>query len=291
MTTFLALFTTTLATLAAASPLHNKRMTEIDGYYNPTEGGGRWLTLARNTYPEGLGEPINVVVSADSDPLLMTDTGFFDWSFSINFSGECLGQSDGAKQAANLGGGRGFLNQTILLRENFGDTVLGTCKETIDGGQHYRVWRQNGSLADSGAWFLAASSEGDLASQHMILPNGYDTGRDAVVERATIEGGTKSPLTNRTFVTTVANASGPGYFGNVSIDQINHGVATDGIVAILTVKVTSNGSIPDQVIGPQGVVKGQTLGTSSSSAALSSIVSMQVIAISLFSLFAFGILI
>ncbi|GAA5989414.1 hypothetical protein JCM5350_000695 [Sporobolomyces pararoseus] len=290
-TTFLALFTTTLAALASASPLHNKRMTEIDGYYNPTEGGGRWLTLARNTYPEGLGEPINVVVSADSDPLLMTDTGFFDWSFSINFSGECLGQSDGAKQAANLGGGRGFLNQTILLRENFGDTVLGTCKETIDGGQHYRVWRQNGSLADSGAWFLAASSEGDLASQHMILPNGYDTGRDAVVERATIEGGTKSPLTNRTFVTTVANASGPAYFGNVSIDEINHGVATDGIVAILTVKVTSNGSIPDQVIGPQGVVKGQTLGTSSSGASLSSLVSMQVIAISLFSLFAFGLLI
>lgn len=26
--------------------------------------------------------------------------------------------------------------------------------------------------ADSGAWFLAASTEGDLASQHMIQPNG-----------------------------------------------------------------------------------------------------------------------
>lgn len=38
----------------------------------------------------------------------MTDTGFFDWGFSIDFSGECLGQSDGAKQAANLGDGLGF---------------------------------------------------------------------------------------------------------------------------------------------------------------------------------------
>jgi hypothetical protein len=37
------------------------------------------------------------------------------------------------------------VNQTILIRENFGDTVLGTCKESIDGGEHYRVWRQNGS--------------------------------------------------------------------------------------------------------------------------------------------------
>lgn len=291
MTTFLTFFAATLAVVTTASPLHHKRLTEVDGYYNPTESGGRWLTLARNTYPEGLGEPINVVVSADSDPLLMTDTGFFDWSFSINFSGECLGQSDGARQAANLGDGLGFINQTILLRENFGDTVLGTCKETIDGGEHYRVWRQNGSLADSGAWFLAASTEGDLASQHEIQPNGYDTGRDDVVRRATIEGGTKSPLTNRTFVTTVANASGPGYYGNVSIDQINHGVATDGVVAILTVRVTSNGSTPDQVIGPQGVVKGATLGTTSSGAALGSFVSVQTIALSLFSLFACGLLI
>lgn len=77
----------------------------------------------------------------------------------------------------------------------------------------------------------------------------YDTGRDDVVKRATVEGGTKSPLTNRTFVTTVANASGIGYYANVSTSEINHGVATDGVVAILTVKVTSNGSIPDQVIG------------------------------------------
>jgi len=98
MTTFLTLFTTTLATLAASSPL-NKRQevsntANVTGYVNPTsQDGGRWLTLARNTYPEGLGEPINVVVSADSDPLLMTDTGFFDWGFSINFSGECLGES------------------------------------------------------------------------------------------------------------------------------------------------------------------------------------------------------
>jgi len=37
------------------------------------------------------------------------------------------------------------VNQTILIRENFGDTALGTCRETIEGGEHYRVWRQNGT--------------------------------------------------------------------------------------------------------------------------------------------------
>jgi len=48
----------------------------------------------------------------------MTDTGFFDWGFSINFSGECLGQSDGAKQAANLGDGLGF-SALFFLRTDF----------------------------------------------------------------------------------------------------------------------------------------------------------------------------
>ncbi|GAA5942175.1 uncharacterized protein JCM15063_002030 [Sporobolomyces koalae] len=294
-TAILALFASTVATLSAyASPV-TPQVTMVDGFYNPTSNGGRWLTLARNTYPAGLGEPINVVISANSDPLLLTDTGFFDWSFSVQFSGECLGQSDGAKQAANLGDGLGFINQTILLRENFGDTVVGTCKETFDGGYHYRVWKQNGSEADSGAWFLAASLEGDLASQHEIQPNGYDRGRDAVVERATIDGGTKSPLTNRTFITTVANQSGVGYYANVSTDEINHGVATDGIVAVLTVKITSNGSLPDQVIGPQGIVKGESLGasTTSSGASLNSVSlvgSMQVIALSVFSIFALALL-
>ena len=60
------------------------------------------------------------------------------------------------------------------------------------------------------------------------------------MRRATVSGGTKSPVTNRTFETTASNASGPGYFANVSIDEINHGIATDGVVAVLNVKVTSD---------------------------------------------------
>lgn len=63
-------------------------------------------------------------------------------------------------------------NQTTLLRENFGDPAFGTCRETFDGGFHYRVWRQNGTEANSGAWFLAASEEYNLTLQHDIVPNG-----------------------------------------------------------------------------------------------------------------------
>ena len=74
----------------------------------------------------------------------------------------------------------------------------------------------------------------------LLYARSYDLGRDEVVRRATVSGGTKSPVTNRTFETTASNASGPGYFANVSIDEINHGIATDGVVAVLSVKVTSD---------------------------------------------------
>ncbi|GAA5850483.1 hypothetical protein JCM8547_001888 [Rhodosporidiobolus lusitaniae] len=262
---------------AAASPLA-KRLTNEGGYFNPTENGGDWLTLARNTYPAGLGEPINVVISAESDPLLMTDDGFFDYSESLLFSHECLGQSDGERQAANLGDGNGEINQTTLLRYNYNDPYLGTCYETINGGSHYRVWRQNGTQANSGAWFLAASVEMNLTMQHMIVDNGYDRGRDELVAYATASE-TKSPLTNRTFTTTARNASGIGYFANVSTSQINHGIATDGVVAILTVRVTSNGSVS----ATSSAIPSFSLPSSPFSA-------LQLAAGGLFSLFALGLL-
>ncbi|GAA5935414.1 hypothetical protein JCM3775_006267 [Rhodotorula graminis] len=235
---------------AIASPFHQKRapVLEPGGYYNPTSNGGKWLTLARNA--DGKGEPLNAVVVLDGGA---NDDLFDDWSLSINFGsylldsqgvgsyvGECLGQSDGARQAANLGDGQGMRNQTDILRENFGDVTYGTCRESAEGGEHFRVFPQVGPEADSGAYFLAASSEEPLSQNHMIVPNGYDLGRDEVVRRATVSGGTKSPVTNRTFETTATNASGPGYFANVSIDEINHGIATDGVVAVLNVKVTSD---------------------------------------------------
>lgn len=70
-------------------------------------------------------------------------------------STECLGIHLGAPQSANLGDGNGFVNQTVELREDFGDPILGTCEESLIGGNHLRVFRQNGSEANSGALFLA----------------------------------------------------------------------------------------------------------------------------------------
>ena len=53
-------------------------------------------------------------------------------------SRECLGLHLGAPQTANLGDGNGSLNQTIEFREDFGNDFLGTCLESLLGGNHFR---------------------------------------------------------------------------------------------------------------------------------------------------------
>ncbi len=68
-------------------------------------------------------------------------------------STECLGIHLGNSQTANLGDGNGNVAQTMELRENlkFG----GTCGESLVGGNHFRMFRQNGTNHDTGALFLA----------------------------------------------------------------------------------------------------------------------------------------
>ena len=43
----------------------------------------------------------------------------------------------------------------VLRRTESSYSKLGSCKQTIDGGNHWRYWQQNGSLADSNAIFIA----------------------------------------------------------------------------------------------------------------------------------------
>lgn len=112
-----------------------------------------------------------MVISANSDPLILTPEGLVDWMGSIQYGAEFLNQSLGARQAANLGDGNGSgeprsgdaravcakltslpdaaVNQTNLLRYNYFDIYYGTLKESIEGGSHVRYWRQNGSVGAS----------------------------------------------------------------------------------------------------------------------------------------------
>ena len=53
-------------------------------------------------------------------------------------------------------------NETAVIRYDYGDPALGTCQETIQGGNHFRYWVQNGSQRNSSAVFMAFSYEHSL---------------------------------------------------------------------------------------------------------------------------------
>ncbi|TFY82185.1 hypothetical protein EWM64_g1836 [Hericium alpestre] len=195
-------------------------------FFNPTDGGGSLLDNAGG----GLGEPLNVVVSGLSSPDVLTDDGIVNYARAIGFSTECFGIHLGDPQSANLGDGNGPQNQTIELRQDFGDSDIGTCLESLIGGNHFRVFRQNGPSADSGALFLAVSKEEDVSEGHTIVPDGYDIGRDALVAAAV--GSTS--FDGVTYSTTARNVTGLIAAGS---QGVNHGIAQDGIVTLLTVTI------------------------------------------------------
>ncbi|SRR6266576_2323576 len=68
-------------------------------------------------------------------------------------STECFGIHLGNPQTANLGDGNGNVAQTMELRGNL--KIGGTCAESLVGGNHLRMFRQNGTNHNTGALFLA----------------------------------------------------------------------------------------------------------------------------------------
>ncbi|KAI0035410.1 hypothetical protein K488DRAFT_76651 [Vararia minispora EC-137] len=193
-------------------------------YYNPAANGGSMLDVSGS-----LGEPLNVIISGLSSPSVLASTNaLINYARAIGFSTECFGIHIGTPQTANLGDGQGQVNQLIELRQDYGSASLGTCLESVIGGNHFRAWQQSGSLAPSDAWFLAVSKEEPATQSHNIVPDGYDIGRDALVSGAV---GTHS-FGGVTYTTTAQNVTGLLSVGSAGI---NHGIALDGIVTVLTV--------------------------------------------------------
>jgi len=228
------------------------------GYFSPLASGGSMLTIATS---DGLGEPLNAIISANSDKDVMVDQqingGLRNFFESISFSAECLGQHLGDHQQANLGDGNGLQNETAVIRYNYGDPALGSCKESVQGGNHFRYWVQNGTKADSGAVFLAVSYEQPIAAGHNIIFDGYNFGRDWLVGNITNSPIKTDELTNMSTFSGTTNAN--GYIYSTTIDYTsgllrnsstgvnhfdtvgggpNHINAVDGLVAVLTVKIT-----------------------------------------------------
>jgi len=192
-------------------------------YIDPRVGGG---SLLDHDSGSGLGEPLNVIISGLSTPWVISDGGFLHFANAIGFGIECFGGHLGAPQTANLGDGKGWVNQTIELRNDYGNPDVGACWESIAGGNHLRMWRQ----ATTGALFLAFSEELNVFNGHTIAKNGYNLGRDSLVKSAV---GTKK-YRGVKYQTTLQKITGlipPGSTG------VNHGIPTDGVVDLLVVTI------------------------------------------------------
>jgi len=255
------------------SPLGRRDIPSI-GFFDPTSNGGQFLTQVNGTSPPA-GEPINAIISANSDKAVLNDTetngGLRNYFLSFRFSAECLGQHAGAPQAADLGDGNGFKNETAVIRLDYGNPALGSCEETVEGGNHFRYWIQNGPSADSKAVFMATSYEQPIAMGHNIVPNGYDFGRDWLVGNATAQ----STIINTSSLTAGATFTGKtsfdGYTYQTSVQYvsgllpvgskgINHDIIIDGLVAVMDVSIVGQ---------PGGQPKKKQSGSASLTAPLS----------------------
>ncbi|KAF8258144.1 hypothetical protein EI94DRAFT_1755469, partial [Lactarius quietus] len=157
----------TLALLPKSLPLM-PISTDAVPFVNPATHGGSLLDRAPNTGTPPLGEPLNVIISGESSPAVLTNAGFVEFANAIGFGIECFGAHLGDPQSANLGDGHD----------------IGSCLESLLGGNHLRLFRQNGPTANTGALFLAVSQEENVSDGHNIVPNGYNLGRDQFVSGA-----------------------------------------------------------------------------------------------------------
>jgi len=229
------------------------------------------LTQVPGTTPPGQGEPINIIISgASSAPVLVDQQnagGLRNYYLSLGFSSECLGQHMGSDQMANLGDGHGYLNETAVIRWDYGDPSLGTCKETIEGGNHFRYWVQDGSAGNSGAIFMAVSYEEPISESHDIIFQGYNLGRDWLIGNITGSRIPTETLTNQSTFTGSTSYGGytyshsikyvSGLLPNTSIG-INHNQtvgtptlnAIDGLVAVMQIDITAQPSSAASKLSP-----------------------------------------
>ncbi|KAJ7267589.1 hypothetical protein B0H12DRAFT_1209050 [Mycena haematopus] len=215
-----------LPSFVSATPVTERAAAGVD-FINPTTNGGSWLDKSA-----GLGEPLNVVISAQSSPEVLNLSGFLQYAQAIGFDIECLGLHIGDPQSANLGDGRGDVNETEVLRQSFGIPGVGTCLESLEGGNHFRVFPQAGT----GALFLAVSKEEDAEDSHNIVPDGYNIGRDLLVagaigKKTGFDWSTFKSTTYNTVLTNLTGLIAPGS------DGVNHGIAQDGVIKLLTVTI------------------------------------------------------
>ncbi|SNX85420.1 uncharacterized protein MEPE_04129 [Melanopsichium pennsylvanicum] len=198
------------------------------GFVDPRIYSGTSFDLVGN----GLHEPLNIIISSISTASVLTRKGLQSYLRWLDFDKECFGFHGGAYQKAYVDL-RGWRDQEFIYRQVYTpfDHVFGTCIESLVGGNHIRAWQQQGS----GAWFLATSREMDANKNHMIVPNGYNLGRNQLVQKALAKPKRgKTSFMGTKYTTSVQFVAGLMPMG---IQGVNHNIAVDGLTAVLTVRV------------------------------------------------------
>lgn len=218
------------------------------GFINPIELGG-YSNFTFINSPTTKPEPLNIVISGLSDfpsniyalsgqkaipsgnvtSILYEPHGLADYLNALNFSDECLHLHLSTPAMAAISSPNLHLLD-FLYREDFGvldAQTSGSCRETLEGGYHFRGFRQN----QTGAWFLGASQELNLTLKHDLVPNGYDLGRDEVVRRARIGG-----VDGRGCTWPAAEVrDARGVLSRDDGSSWNHGIGIDGLVKVIIV--------------------------------------------------------
>lgn len=156
-----------------------------------------------------------------------------------------LGLHVGNIHLADLGDGDNRKPEEFLARQYY-FPIWGTCWESLYGGHHFRAWHQNGTLAPAGAWFLGVSKEENTNKHHTISKDGYNVGRDWLVDKA-LKGNKWKGIWWQAELEWVEGLLEPGRDGKLNCfsllttllmsitSGINHHIAQDGRVAVLTV--------------------------------------------------------
>ncbi|KAJ7140115.1 hypothetical protein C8R46DRAFT_1200815 [Mycena filopes] len=182
------------------------------------------LTQAPGTFLPA-GEPLTVILAGSSDLTVLIDSqldgSMRNLFLGVGFVSECLGQHKGTPQDADLGDGNGYVNETAVLRWDYGDPThrwgrarsrerAGTTSAT--GGRTARM-----PTAVPSSWLHR--NEMPIAQGHNIVVNGYNLGRIGVNHNNTVgidgENGLIAVLDVK-ITTTPANATKPSAAGKTA---------------------------------------------------------------------------
>ncbi|KAG7445563.1 uncharacterized protein BT62DRAFT_969236 [Guyanagaster necrorhizus] len=176
-----------LLSLYLASFILSKEISERGvpsaGYYNPADSGGSMLTVVPQTHPDGQREPVNAIISGNSDQAVLAqqsmDRGLMNYFPAVAIS--ATGTNQHTSNSQQVDSGDSNENETAVMQYNYGDPALGSCTESFKRDDHFQYWVQNSSEADSGAIFLAISYKTSSSDQHNIIENRYNLGCNYVL--------------------------------------------------------------------------------------------------------------